>query len=43
MSTFTTRDGVSIHCKDWGAGRPDALNLTHAQRLNDELLAFARA
>ncbi|AOJ77918.1 alpha/beta fold hydrolase [Burkholderia ubonensis] len=22
MSTFTTRDGVSLHYKDWGAGRP---------------------
>ena len=34
-TTITTKDGVTIHYKDWGEGRPVTLSTCHVYRVKD--------
>jgi len=54
MTTFKTRDDVTLFFKDWDSrtgqpvvlshgGAPHGLTFTHRERLNADLLAFLRS
>lgn len=41
-SLIRAPDGAGLFHRDWGKGLPHGLFLTHMDRLNADLLAFAR-